>query len=64
NADIGDRVTLIGTDGLETLTADDVANAADTIPYEITCRLGSRVKRIYRDAPSAAEPQRDRKLES
>jgi len=49
DADIGDRVTLIGKDGLEILRAADVANAADTIPYEITCRIGSRVKRVYRD---------------
>jgi len=49
DADIGDRVTFIGKDGLEILTAADVANDAETIPYEITCRLGSRVKRVYRD---------------
>ncbi|MDA1113297.1 MAG: alanine racemase [Planctomycetota bacterium] len=49
DATIGDCVTIIGKDGLEVLTATHVANAAGTIPYEITCRLGSRVKRIYRD---------------
>ena len=54
DADIGDRVTFIGQDGLEILTAADIANAADTIPYEITCRLGSRVKRIYRDAQDSS----------
>lgn len=49
DADIGDVVTFIGRDGQEVLSADDVARAADTIPYEITCRLGARVHRVYRD---------------
>ena len=49
DADIGDVVTLIGRDGREDISAADVACAADTIPYEITCRLGSRVHRLYLD---------------
>lgn len=50
DATIGDRVTFIGKDGLEIITAADVAAATGTIPYEITCRLGSRVHRVYLDA--------------
>lgn len=41
----GDIVTLIGTDGNETLTAADMAEAAGTITNEILSRLGSRLER-------------------
>lgn len=44
---IGDEVVLIGTaDGL-TIKAEDLAVMADTISYEITCGIGSRVPRNY-----------------
>ncbi len=41
-----DTVTLIGTDGEERITADEVAALAGTIGYEITCGISSRVPRI------------------
>ena len=41
----GDVVTLIGTDGNETLTAADMAEAAGTITNETLSRLGSRLER-------------------
>jgi alanine racemase len=44
---VGDRVTLIGSDGHETITAEEVARKADTIAYEITCAVGKRVRRTY-----------------
>jgi len=53
-ADIGDVVTFIGRSGNEVLSAEDVARAADTIAYEITCRLGARVHRVYRDVENDA----------
>jgi alanine racemase len=40
--------TLIGSDGGETISLDDVAQAAGTISYEILTGLGPRVERIYR----------------
>lgn len=43
----GDPVTLIGTDGNETVTAEDLAAYANTISYEILCSLGKRIPRIY-----------------
>ncbi|KAA3604995.1 MAG: alanine racemase [Planctomycetota bacterium] len=46
-ADIGDPVTLIGRDGEQNLPVQQMAAAAGTIPYEITCRLGKRVRRVY-----------------
>ncbi|MDB6117002.1 MAG: alr [Verrucomicrobiaceae bacterium] len=43
----GDPVTLIGTDGNETITADEVANWAGTIPYEVLTNINTRVPRVY-----------------
>ena len=45
---MGDQVTLIGTQGKERITADDVASQAGTINYEIICGIGKRVPRIYK----------------
>ena len=47
---VGDRATLIGTDGDEHLGVLELASAAGTIPYEITCSVGRRVARIYAGA--------------
>ena len=47
-ATVGDVVTLIGSDGHESLTAEELAAKADTIAYEITCHVGKRVRRTYR----------------
>jgi len=43
----GDEVTLIGKQGKEVISADDVAKLADTISYEIICGIGKRVPRMY-----------------
>ncbi|GAB6282493.1 MAG: alanine racemase [Ignavibacterium sp.] len=46
---IGDNVILIGKEnGLE-MTAWDWAKVLNTIPYEITCGISKRVKRIFID---------------
>jgi len=47
---IGDKVTLIGSDGDLSITSEDLAGLIDTISYEITCGIGARVARVYRDA--------------
>ena len=44
---VGDEVVLIGRQGNETISADDVAKLSDTISYEIICGIGKRVPRIY-----------------
>lgn len=44
---VGDRVTLIGSDGNESITVADMAKWAGTIPYEILTGIGQRVKREY-----------------
>jgi alanine racemase len=44
---LGDRVTIIGEDGRERITIEDVAQMLDTVPYEVSCRWGRRVLRSY-----------------
>lgn len=44
---IGTKVTLIGTNGRQTLTAQDWADKQDTINYEVLCLLSDRVAREY-----------------
>ncbi|MBO5162818.1 MAG: alanine racemase [Ruminococcus sp.] len=43
----GDIVTLIGRDGDERITADDLASLYGTIGYEVVCGISKRVPRIY-----------------
>jgi alanine racemase len=42
---VGDVATLIGTDGSERLTAEEMARRAETINYEIVCGISARVPR-------------------
>lgn len=43
----GDIATLIGEDGAEKITIDEVACLAGTINYEVSCGISKRVPRIY-----------------
>lgn len=43
----GDPVTLIGKDGDDEITAEELADRMGTINYEVTCLIGKRVPRIY-----------------
>jgi alanine racemase len=43
----GAPAILIGTDGDERITAEDVARRLGTINYEVTCGISSRVSREY-----------------
>jgi len=44
---VGDSVTLIGSEGQNTITVDDIATLCNTIDYEIMCSIGKRVPRVY-----------------
>lgn len=44
----GDEVVLIGKQGEEEMSAREIAGAIGTIPWEVVCRLGSRVQRVHR----------------
>ncbi|MDD8026797.1 MAG: alanine racemase [Acidobacteriota bacterium] len=46
----GDPVVLIGEDGGNRITVEDLAGWAGTIPYEILTAINTRVPRIYRNA--------------
>ncbi len=46
-ARVGDEAVLIGSQGKNRITAEELALLCDTIPYEIVCGLGSRVPRVY-----------------
>jgi alanine racemase len=44
---VGDKATLIGSDGGERQTAEDLARRIGTINYEVLCGISRRVPRIY-----------------
>lgn len=46
----GDEVVLIGTQGDDEITAREMAAAIGAIPWEVVCRLGSRIERQYESA--------------
>jgi alanine racemase len=46
---IGDEVVIIGTQGAQEITAQEIADWTDTIHYEIVTCVGQRVERIYKD---------------
>lgn len=43
----GDVVTLLGADGAEHITCEDLAEWAGTIPYEVLTNINTRVPRVY-----------------
>jgi alanine racemase len=49
SVEVGSTVTLIGGDGDERITAEELAEQVGTINYEITTRIPSRVPRIFLD---------------
>ena len=44
---LDDTVTLIGTDGDETITVETIAEAAGSFNYEFVCGISRRVPRVY-----------------
>ncbi len=47
HAQVGDEVVLMGRDGNEEISCAELAKTASTIPWEITTRIGARVRRVY-----------------
>jgi len=43
----GDEVVLVGAQGDERISMDELADTAGTINYEMACAFGMRLKRIY-----------------
>jgi alanine racemase len=46
---VGERVTWLGEDGGDRITAEEIGRRHGTISYEVLGRLSSRPKRIYLD---------------
>ena len=43
----GDEVTLIGTDGTEQITMEELGGLSGRFNYELACDLGKRIPRVY-----------------
>jgi alanine racemase len=43
----GDEVVLIGRQGKEFISVEEIASMSGTIPYEVVCNIGKRVPRVY-----------------
>jgi alanine racemase len=43
----GDEVVIIGTQGDDRIDVREIAAQIGTIPYEMLCRVGSRIERVY-----------------
>ena len=43
----GDEVIIIGSQGDDRIEVREMAATIGTIPYEILCRIGSRIERVY-----------------
>lgn len=48
-----DEVVLIGRQGDDEISADEIADLTGTISYEVLCRIGPRVPRLYQTADVA-----------
>jgi alanine racemase len=47
DAAVGDEVVLMGRQGAEEISAEELAERANTIHWEIITRIGSRVRRVF-----------------
>jgi len=43
----GDEVAIIGSQGSDRIDVREMAARIGTIPYEILCRIGARIQRVY-----------------
>lgn len=46
-AALGDEAVLLGEQGSERITADEIATLTGTISYEVLCAIGTRVRRFW-----------------
>jgi alanine racemase len=49
NVSVGDEVILLGRQGREQITAEEIAEKINSISYEVLCLIGKRVPRIYKE---------------
>jgi alanine racemase len=53
--EFGDPVVLIGRQGEDRISAEEVARWLDTIPYEVTTQINARVPRVFLDGENVAK---------
>jgi alanine racemase len=53
---VGDRVTIVGAQGNERITLEELAEHVGTIPYELSCSVGKRVERVYKGGEELLDP--------
>ena len=49
SAKVGDEVVLLGQQGDEEITVDEIADRWNTLNYEVVCGLADRLPRIYKE---------------
>ena len=49
----GDEVVIIGDQGAERIEVREIASAIGTNPWEVLCRIGTRIERIYQERRNA-----------
>jgi alanine racemase len=56
---VGDEVVLLGRQGKEYISANEIAGKAQTISYEVLCALGKRAPRVFlqKGKTNAVEPR-------
>ena len=47
HVEVGDEIIVMGSDGKNTISAEDIAEATGTISYEICCAFGQRLPKVY-----------------
>lgn len=47
DASPGDEVVIVGEQGRESIGMREIAASIGTIPYELLCRVGTRIERVY-----------------
>jgi alanine racemase len=56
----GDEVVIAGRQGDEEIGMREIAASIGTIPYELLCRVGTRIERVYDDRGSRVEDRGSR----
>lgn len=50
-AEVGDEVVLLGTQGSDEITVNELAAWGNTVHHEVLARLGARLPRVYQNPP-------------
>ncbi|MCD6288774.1 MAG: alanine racemase [Candidatus Hydrogenedentes bacterium] len=56
---VGDVVTIIGSDGDETVRIEDIAQTAGIVPHAVLTGFGTRIKRVYKGGETTTLARND-----